>query len=82
MNASFFLHQFQHSEKVLKRFNMMDRNAVFPFKEMIGSFLYLSVISRPDISFAVGVLCRCMQNPSQIHISVSLQFITTYCTVI
>lgn len=41
----------------------------YPYKELIGSLIYLSIVSRPDISYAVGVLSRYMENPCQIHIN-------------
>jgi hypothetical protein len=37
------------------------------YQEIVGSLLYLSVHSRPDLSFALGVLNRYMQNPTDLH---------------
>jgi len=34
---------------------------------LVGSLLYLSTMTRPDISFAVGVLSRFMSCPEQAH---------------
>ena len=34
------------------------------FQRMVASFLYLSVNTRPDIAYAVGMLCRCMARPT------------------
>ena len=38
----------------------------FPYRAAVGSLLY-ATNTRPDISYAVGVLCRFMQNPGLPH---------------
>ena len=46
--------------------NILDKES-FRYSELVGSLLYLSVCTRPDISQAMGVLSRYMANPSMEH---------------
>jgi hypothetical protein len=39
----------------------------YPYRELVGSLIYLSVMSRPDIAFAVGLLSRYLSNPGLPH---------------
>lgn len=41
----------------------------FPFREAVGSLIYLSIATRPDISFAVGVASRFLENPNESHVN-------------
>ena len=41
--------------------------SLFPFCELVGSLLYLAHCTRPDISYAVGVLTRYMSKPGLQH---------------
>ena len=45
---------------------MLDKEA-YTYSELVGSLLYLSVCTRPDIAQAVGVLSRHMSKPSMEH---------------
>lgn len=49
--------------------NSNDKTAAIniPYREAIGSLLYLSTISRPDISFAVNFLSRFCASPTDVH---------------
>lgn len=37
------------------------------YKEAIGSLIFLSMVTRPDISYSVGVLSRYAENPTKAH---------------
>jgi hypothetical protein len=38
-----------------------------PYREAIGSLMYASIATRPDISFAVATLSQFLDNPGEIH---------------
>lgn len=38
-----------------------------PYASAAGALMYAAVVSRPDIAYAVGVLCRFMANPGPEH---------------
>uniref|UniRef100_A0A1Y1M571 Integrase catalytic domain-containing protein n=1 Tax=Photinus pyralis TaxID=7054 RepID=A0A1Y1M571_PHOPY len=40
----------------------------FPYRQAVGSLMYLAIGSRPDLSFAVGVVSRYLERPSPIHV--------------
>jgi len=44
-----------------------DKAIEHPYREACGSVLWPAIISRPDVSFAIGLLTQFMQNPSEEH---------------
>ena len=38
-----------------------------PYREAVGSLMYVAVATRPDISFAVSTLSQFLDNPGRIH---------------
>lgn len=39
----------------------------FPYRELVGSLMYLAVGTRPDIAYAVGVVSRFLEKPTIVH---------------
>lgn len=47
----------------------------FPYREAVGSLLFLALVSRPDISYAVNLVCRYVNNPNSNHVKAVKQII-------
>lgn len=52
--------------KLTKDGEPLDTTA-YSYSQLIGSLMYLSVCTRPDIAQAVGALARCMAAPTTTH---------------
>lgn len=41
----------------------------YPFREAVGSLMYLAIATRPDIAFAVNTVSRHLENPSPVDVT-------------
>lgn len=41
----------------------------YPYREAVGSLMYLSVATRPDITYAVAIASRYLENPTVVHVN-------------
>lgn len=72
-DGSIFIHQSRYIEKILEKFNMNEANSVYsgnndcnaPYREAVGNLMFLQTVSRPDISFAINIAARHLENPNQ-----------------
>lgn len=47
--------------------NKTGNKSVFPYREAVGSLMYLMIRTRPGLAYIVGILSRYMGNPTDIH---------------
>ena len=55
------------TQQSLSTLNQTARMQGVPYSKAIGSILWLAVVSRPDVAYAVGILSQFIQNPGTIH---------------
>lgn len=47
----------------------------FPYRELVGNLIFISIVSRTDIVFAVGVMSiRLFDKHSKIHVKIVKEF--------
>ena len=51
----------------LSKSSMSEEEGVFPYREAIGSIMYLMLMTRPDLAASVQILSRFMEKPTRIH---------------
>jgi hypothetical protein len=58
-----------HLSKSMSPCNEEERNAMksIPYRTAVGKLIYLSIMTRPDIAFAVGEISRFVQDPGMQH---------------
>ena len=61
----------------MEHFDVADRSAAkdLPYLQLIGSLLYLSTMSRPDICYHMSILCSCMHDPSVASYNAAIQLL-------
>lgn len=54
--------------QVTSNFNDSEK-VEFPYRQLVGSLMYLAVATRPEIAFAVGNASRFLENPTKAHVT-------------
>lgn len=57
------------SEKAAENDSAEGEEIKFPYRSAVGALMYLMTGTRPDISYAVGVASRCLENPTRSDIT-------------
>ncbi|GBN73731.1 hypothetical protein AVEN_50437-1 [Araneus ventricosus] len=55
------------NKSVTKSTNNMEDLTRIPFQVAVGSLLYATQATRPDIGFAANLVCQFCNNPSRTH---------------
>lgn len=55
------------SNQVLEKFEDSEI-ANYPYRQLVGSLMYLAIATRPDIAFAIGKVSRFLERPTQAHV--------------
>lgn len=54
---------------VILKENMNKCVVDFPYREAVGALMFLSTVSRPDISYALNIVSRYLNNPGRDHVN-------------
>lgn len=49
--------------------NVIENVTNFPYREAVGALMFLSTVSRPDISYSLNIVSRYLNNPSKDHVN-------------
>lgn len=68
-----------HLVKPQTKMEETQADVAFPYREAIGSLLYLTLVTRPDISFAVGQAARFIEDHDSTHCNAIKRIIAYLC---
>lgn len=54
---------------VILQKNQEEEKINFPYRQAVGSLMFASIVSRPDISYSVGAVSRYLENPGSTHVN-------------
>lgn len=50
--------------------NCNDSNEIeYPYRQLVGSLMYLAEATRPDIAYAIGIVSRYLEKPTKAHVT-------------